>query len=445
MNPFGSKYIMSVYKSIADQVHKYIDIYDKVIIDIIDTWEFQRLRRIIQLGGVSVSYPSATHSRFMHSLGAHHVANRMGQFLNKKHPNIFTEDEIKQVSLTALIHDIGHGPFSHMFEDTTRMLCKNFEDSDCNNKYGVFVRHENISEQIVLADESEIDIILEKEGYDRKRIGNLIQGRSVDDKPFKNQIINSQLDADALDYLMRDSVATGVSFGMYNLERLFDMMELTKDGTITIREKGVQSIEQVVLALYMQFSRVYFHKTVRCYEYMLKLFISQLIQKIDEGKNIASLPFLKDFTDKPNWKTLMTLTDDVIYTQLHYSVAKEQNDDFIKKLANEILRRNLFKSIPLTEDMAAKVLENSDKVNFIVRKHGYPTVSWDIDQFGSRYYTPYEETDRNAIMIKMKEGQLKQLSEVSDVIASLTKPKYNNLLIFPAPCRNEITKLVTEI
>ena len=120
---------MSVYRSIADQVHKYIDIYDKIIIDIIDTWEFQRLRRIIQLGGVSASYPSATHSRFMHSLGAHHVANRIGQFLHKKHPDIFTEDEIKQVSLTALIHDIGHGPFSHMFEDTTKMLCKNYENS----------------------------------------------------------------------------------------------------------------------------------------------------------------------------------------------------------------------------------------------------------------------------------------------------------------------------
>ncbi|MHA1199911.1 MAG: HD domain-containing protein [Candidatus Heimdallarchaeaceae archaeon] len=114
---------MSVYKSIADQVHKYIDIYEKNIIDIIDTSIFQRLRRIIQLGGVSISYPSATHSRFMHSLGAHHVANRIGNFLNKKHPEILTQEDLKRVSLTALIHDIGHGPFSHMFEDTIRMLC----------------------------------------------------------------------------------------------------------------------------------------------------------------------------------------------------------------------------------------------------------------------------------------------------------------------------------
>ena len=141
---------------------------------------------------------------------------------------------------------------------------------------------------VVVDDNEDIGIvvkrILEKEGFDRKRIGDLIQGRSVDDKPFYNQIIRSQLDADALDYLMRDSVATGVSFGMYNLERLFAMLELNDEGQIIIREKGLQSIEQVVIALYMQFTRVYFHKTVRCYEYMLKLFISQILQKLQEQK-----------------------------------------------------------------------------------------------------------------------------------------------------------------
>ena len=436
---------MTSYRSIADTVHKYIDVPEKLFIDIIDTWEFQRLRRIIQLGGVSISYPSATHSRFMHSLGASHVANRLTSELNKKHPQILTEDDITLCSLTALIHDIGHGPFSHMFEDTIRMLCRNSENTTCNEKFESFVRHENISEQIVLDTDSGIAKILEKEGFDRRRIGDLIQGRSVDDKPFYNQIIRSQLDADALDYLMRDSVATGVSFGLYNLERLFAMLELTPEGLIIIREKGLQSIEQVVISLYMQFSRVYFHKTVRCWEYMLKLFISQILQKLNEGDQLAVLPFVQDFSENPYWKTLMTLTDDVVYTQLHYSVVKEERDPFIKKLASDILHRNLYKSIPLTEEMAASVSENQDKINFIVRKHGYPIVSWEIDQFMSRYYTPYDEKDRFAIMLKMKDGSLKQLSEVSEVVGSLTKPKYNNLLIFPAPCKEEITKIVKDL
>ena len=436
---------MKFYRSIADTVHKYIDVPEKLFIDIIDTSEFQRLRRIIQLGGVSISYPSATHSRFMHSLGASHVANGITTELNRKHPDILTKDDIVLCSLTALIHDIGHGPFSHMFEDTIRMLCRNSQNPECKGKFEDFVRHENISEQIVLDGDSEIATILEREGFDRKRIGDLIQGRSVDDKPFYNQIIRSQLDADALDYLMRDSVATGVSFGMYNLERLFAMFELTPQGLITINEKGLQSIEQVVIALYMQFTRVYFHKTVRCWEYMLKLFISQILQELDEGKKLAVLPFVQDFSDKPYWKTLMTLTDDVIYTQLHYSASKEGDNPFLQKLAKEILQRNLYKGIPLTENMAQSVLENEDKINFIVRKHGYPTISWEIDQFVSRYYTPYDDGDRFAISMKMKDGSLKQLSEVSDIVSSLTQPKYNNLLIFPAPCRQEISKLVGDI
>ena len=154
---------MTTYRSIADTVHKYIDVPEKFFIDIIDTWEFQRLRRIIQLGGVSISYPSATHSRFMHSLGASHVANTLTSELNKKHPQVLTKDDITLCSLTALIHDIGHGPFSHMFEDTIRMLCRNSENADCKKKFEIFTRHENISEQIVLDTDSGIAKILEKD------------------------------------------------------------------------------------------------------------------------------------------------------------------------------------------------------------------------------------------------------------------------------------------
>ncbi|MHA1408128.1 MAG: HD domain-containing protein [Candidatus Heimdallarchaeaceae archaeon] len=438
--------LMTVFRSIADTVHKYIDIPSQLFIDIIDTQEFQRLRRLIQLGGVSISYPSATHSRFMHSLGAFNVANKICTDLNTRYPDILTTEDITKVSLTALIHDIGHGPFSHMFEDTIRMLCTNSPDKGCTDKYKAFIHHENISEQIVLDGTSEIASILEREKFDRKSIGNLIQGRNVRGKQFFNQLINSQLDADSLDYLMRDSVATGVSFGLYNLERLYAMLDLTPEGKIVVREKGLQSVEQVVIALYMQFTRVYFHKTVRCYEYMLKLFISQIFQQLDEGKELQVLPFMRDFVENPNWKTLMNLTDDIIYTQLHYTSAKEESDSFIKKLANEILHRTLFKSIPLTEEMAQSVLENEEKINYVVRKYGYPTISWSIDQFGNRYYTPYEEEENhNAIMIKMKTGELKQLSEVSEIVASLSSPKYNNLLIFPAPCRKEITQIVRDL
>ena len=280
------------YRSIADSIHKYIDFPENFYFDIIDTPEFQRLRRLEQLGGVSISYPSATHSRFIHSLGAFHIANRIGNSLQKKYPSKVTSTDIQLVSTTALIHDVGHGPFSHMFEDAIKLLCNSIEDNSCFSKYEAFIRHENITEQIVRSDNSEIAAILDREGFNRKTMANLILGRSVDDKPFFNQIIASQLDADSLDYLRRDSVATGVSFGLYNLERLFAMLEISKDGDLVVREKGLQSIEQVVISLYMQFTRVYFHKTVRCWEYMMKLFIAQLLQKIEDDEKIHIFYFL---------------------------------------------------------------------------------------------------------------------------------------------------------
>ncbi|MHA1802548.1 MAG: hypothetical protein ACTSWJ_12500, partial [Candidatus Heimdallarchaeaceae archaeon] len=247
---------------------------------------------------------------------------------------------------------------------------------------------------------------------------------------------------DSLDYLMRDSMATGVSFGLYNLERLFAMLEISKEGDLVVREKGLQSTEQVVIALYMQFTRVYFHKTVRCWEYMMKLFISQLLQKIEEDKKVHVLPFIREFAENPRWETLIPMTDDIMYTQLHLSSRKETHDDFIKQLAGDILNRKLYKSIPLTEEMAQTVHENQEKINFIVRKHGYPSNAWVIDHFGSRYYDPDKAFK---ILIQMKNGDIKQISEVSEVVASLSTPKFKNLLIFPDKCRDEITEVIKNI
>ncbi len=436
---------MPVYKSIADSIHKYIEIPKKIYVDLIDTVPFQRLRRLGQVGGVHISYPSATHSRFIHSLGTFHIANRIVTNLKRKRPELVSKDTEERILISALIHDIGHGPFSHLFEDAIKMLCNKSELQSYEDKYSAFRKHENITKQFVIAEESEISRILDYGGYDKKRIADLIIGRSGDDKTFVNQIIASQLDADSLDYLMRDSVATGVSFGLYNLERLFAMMDISPEGRLIVKEKGLQSTEQVIIARYMQFTRVYFHKTVRCWDFMLKLYISQLLENIELGKDLTILPFIQDFVDEPNWKTLIPLTDDIFYTQLQLSADKETNGDHIKHLAKDFLRRSLFKSIPLTEKMASIIDNERAQVNAIITKYGYPENFWDIDRFVSRYYTPYDEANKDAITIKMKDGQLKQLSEVSDVVSSLSKPKYNNLLIFPAACRKDITTFIKKI
>ncbi len=429
-------------RSIADSVHNYIDIPDEFYTKLIDTAEFQRLRRLAQLGGVPISYPSATHSRFSHSLGAFHIANKILAVLQKSNGKWITEQDIKDVRVASLIHDVGHGPFSHMFEDTIRMLTEQGGDYA---KYHDFLRHENITQQIVLSDTSEIGSVLEKKEIDKERIADLIIGKPVSNKPFLNQIIASQLDADSIDYLMRDSLVTGVSFGLYNIERLLAMLKISSDGRLVIKEKGMQSTEQIVIARYMQFSRVYFHKTVRCWEYMIKLYISQLFQWAEKDPNLEVLKMIKEFVEQPNWKTMQPLTDDVIFTQLQLSAYKEKEEHVMKDLAKRILQRKLFKSIPLTEEMVKKIKQQKNEIDELVSKCGFPEAYWGIDVFYSRYYTPYTEVNRDAILIELEAGEIKQLSEVSEVVSSLSRPKYNNLLIFPAKCRNEISKIVEKI
>ncbi|MHA1829584.1 MAG: HD domain-containing protein [Candidatus Heimdallarchaeaceae archaeon] len=422
---------------IADSVHKYISIPDKFYLKLIDTTEFQRLRRLGQLGGVPISYPSATHSRFAHSLGAFHIANRMITSLKNKHPDVVSEEDVDYVRIASLIHDIGHGPFSHMFEDIFTKFCKNEKNV---KKFKPFQKHENITEQIVLSDESEVGKILNDKGFNKRKIAHLIIGKEIEGKPFLNQIIASQLDGDSIDYLMRDSLETGVSYGLYNIDRLIAMLNISKDGNIIVKEKGLQSVEQIVVARYMQFARVYFHKTVRCWEFMVKTFIYELIRSKEKGTDIALLPFLENFIDNPYWKTMLPLTDDTIYTQIQLSALKEEKNKVLEDLAKRLLRRKLFKSIPITEETANKLLKNREVIDKIIEKFNYPKEFWGIDSFYSRYYTPYEEKNRNAILVKMKNGSVKQLSEVSEVVQSLSKPKHNSLLICPEECKNEIIK-----
>ncbi len=421
---------------IADSVHRYITIPSHFYISLIDTPEFQRLRRIGQLGGVSISYPSATHSRFAHSLGAFHIANRIITSLRDKHPDFVSQRDIDYVRISALIHDIGHGPFSHMFEDVFSKFCI---EEKCFKKFSDFTKHENITEQIVLSDETPIGYILSQAGYDKRKIADLIIGKQIEGKTFLNQIISSQLDGDSIDYLMRDSLETGVSFGLYNIERLLAMLKISDGGQIVVKEKGLQNTEQLVLARYMQFARVYFHKTVRCWEFMMKSYISELLKALEmDKKNLTVLPFITDFSINPSWKTLVPLTDDTFHTQLQLSAYKEQKNSALHQLAKRIVKRDLFKSIPLTEEMANNLEEDRDKIDRIMEQLGYPLSFWGIDRFSSRYYTPYEEIHRDAILIERKDGRIQQLSEVSDVVNSLTKPRYNSLLICPKECKDKI-------
>src|ERR687895_1221757 len=234
---------------ITDPVHQYIRFSD-VERELVDTPIFQRLRRIRQLAGAHLVYPSAQHSRFEHSLGTMHIAGYAGENLLKK-GFIGNEDNIQQLRLAALLHDVGHGPFSHLFEEVLM---------ERHN-----VNHEEMGKQII--SRSEISDILGKHGYNSSDICKLSFGQS--NIQFFNEIISGALSADMMDYLPRDGLFTGVEYGKIDYHRLISSFEVTTDGDLAISRSALYSLESMLISRYEMYKAVYFHKTVRSAEVML--------------------------------------------------------------------------------------------------------------------------------------------------------------------------------
>jgi uncharacterized protein len=232
----------------TDPVHKYIR-FSQVEKQLIDSPTFQRLRRIRQLAGAHLVYPSAQHSRFEHSLGAMHIAGLAGEILFDK-GHIDRTEVIQDLRLAALLHDIGHGPFSHLFEEVLE---------SCSN-----TSHEKLGKKIMI--HSEIADILEKYGYSAHQISELSFGQSRVN--FMNEIISGGLSADIMDYLPRDGLFTGVEYAKLDYYRLVSSLEVSNN-RLAINRSALNSLESMLISRYEMFKAVYFHKTVRAAEVML--------------------------------------------------------------------------------------------------------------------------------------------------------------------------------
>lgn len=222
-------------KAIRDSIHGDIFLSD-LEFEVIDTPEFQRLRRIRQLGMTYLVYPSANHTRFEHSLGSLHLAGRIAERLQLK------ERERAEVRLAALLHDVGHGPFSH----TSGELMERFFNQ----------HHEEVTGQIV--EKSTIAEILENGGIEPKQISRILAGK----RSYLSKIIASEFDADRMDYLVRDAHHTGAAYGVLDLDRLINTMQLCK-GELVIEERGLRAAEALLVARFLMTPSVYLHHASR--------------------------------------------------------------------------------------------------------------------------------------------------------------------------------------
>ncbi len=400
-------------KIFNDPVYGFISIPQEIIFDIIEHPYFQRLRRIKQLGLTHLVYPGALHTRFHHVLGAMHLMSKAVATIRRKGHEI-TDEEEQAVLLAILLHDIGHGPFSHALEHSL--------------VHGV--SHEEIS------------------GFFIKRLSEVFHGeldmtlaifKNEHPKKFLHQLVSSQLDMDRMDYLNRDSFYTGVSEGIIGSDRIIEMMNV-KDGNLVLEEKAVYSIEKFLVARRLMYWQVYLHKTVVSAEFMLIYALKRAKKMIQDGTDLFGSPallfFMKnditsdDFKSRPEILEYFSQLDD--YDILGaIKVWQHSDDKVLSELSKRIVNRDLFKievsKTPFSEEridqikaqVTQKLSLKADEVDYFVHS--------DILTNNA-----YNETKEN-INLMMKSGEIIDVSKASDNlnISALSKPVEKYFLSYP--------------
>ncbi|HZB73172.1 MAG TPA: HD domain-containing protein [Nitrososphaeraceae archaeon] len=376
---------------ITDPIHRYIR-FSETEREIVDTVIFQRLRGIRQLAGAHLVYPSAQHSRFEHSIGTMHIAGYAGETLFSK-GYFGDEDKVQQLRLAALLHDVGHGPFSHLFEEVL------MEKHNMN--------HEDMGKQII--SRSEISDILGKHGYNSSDICKLSFGQS--NIQFFNEIISGALSADMMDYLPRDSLFTGVEYGKIDYHRLISSFEVTTDGHLAINKSALYSLESMLISRYEMYKAVYFHKTVRSAEVMLL----RSIMLADEQLNL---------TDKTLNKYL-SLTDEITLERIRLlgndnkSAVRLAQDYKSRKLLKCVYEKFLHSHDKLNRKLHAKALFRLEsRISEIAQLNKENTVFVDASSASSMPRTPTKEEISSILLIEKEHEYETPVSEIP-LIASI--------------------------
>jgi len=382
---------MAKKKIFNDPVYGFISFPTELIYDLIDHKYFQRLRRITQLGLTHYVYPGALHTRFHHALGALHLMTEAVQSLRDKGVAI-SEEEYEAVCIAILLHDIGHGPYSHALEHSI-----------------IDIHHEELSELFMKKLNQEFDGKLE--------LAISIFSGSYK-KTFLHELVSSQLDMDRLDYLIRDSYFTGVAEGVIGYDRIIKMLNVA-DGQLAVEEKGIYSIEKFLVSRRVMYWQVYLHKTVLSAEQMLiailkrakklitknvKVFASESLQKLlkIDFSLISKELIIKDYLD-----VFADLDDVDILAMIK---ANNNHTDFILSyMCQSLLKRRLFKISLQVDSISESFIEH--KLQDIIETFGVEkSVAKDLILEGQESNLTYN-SKKEEIRILGKNGIVKPLSE----------------------------------
>lgn len=396
------------FKIINDPVHGFISIPHEILFDVIEHPYFQRLRRISQTGLLNLIFPGATHTRFHHALGAMHLMFTALETLKLKGVLISKEEE-KAALLAILMHDIGHGPFSHALEN---MLMHDWH----HEKLSLLLMNEMNEE---FNGELSLAIKMFRGQYGRK---------------FFNQLISSQLDVDRLDYLKRDSFYTGVAEGNVNTQRIISMMNVSED-ELVIDAKGIYSIENFLTARMFMYWQVYYHKTSALAEYLLVKILARAKFLVSQGKRLPASENLSYFLGRDQYEKA-TQEDIIRFTELDDNDVIQaikfwaKNDDFILSyLCQSVIQRKFPKTILSSEPFADEFI--SDKVRRTNEKFGEGTGEALVDEI-SRHLLPYS-SETQPIFLLQKNGTKIALHDSENQILSSYINRLNTKYILSFP------------
>ncbi len=400
-------------KIVNDPIYGFINFPYETVFQLIEHPYFQRMRRIRQLGTTHLVYPGAHHTRFHHALGAMHLMTQAIDVLRNKGHEI-TEQEAEAVTIAILLHDIGHGPFSHALEGSIVQS----------------VHHEEISAMFMDALNFEF----------KGKLEMAIQiFRNNYPKKFLFQLVSSQLDMDRLDYLNRDSFFTGVSEGVISSERIIKMLEV-HDDQLAIEAKGIYSIEKFIVARRLMYWQVYLHKTVVSSETLLINILKRARELATKGKDLfatrAFSYFLRkevskaDFFSSPRVLQLFAELDD---SDIDISVKawSHNSDPILSDLCKRLMNRKLFKILlqdkPFDEELVEQMKSDlKAKLNLTDEEIGYYFLEGKL--FNNAY-----QSKSDKINILFKDGSVCDIAEAADTlnIKALSEPVVKHYLCFP--------------
>jgi len=401
----------------------------ELMMKLIDSSEFQRLRRIKQLGLGLFTYQGAEHSRFTHSLGAFHLMTRVLDRFGERY-TINPDDRIA-ARAAALLHDVGHGSFSHVMEKVL-----NFH-------------HEHWTVQILRSNETEVGSLLRSYSPELPlNVATIIEGKF---RPAAlAQLVSSQLDVDRMDYLLRDSLMTGAKYGIYDLEWIINALAIDESADrIYVEARGLYAVEEYLQARYYMFRQVYFHRTLRSAEAVLRSIIRRALTLYQNGVEVwhATGTAFEKILKREKLTTLEHLQIDDSDVVFHVKQWQHSADSILSDLSRRFVQRRLFKAIDL--DMGV-----SDKTAFLlaageaVRKAGFDPDYYFIEDRASdipyyNYYTAERGEPKTHIYVETgyAHPRITEISEVSGIVNGLQHGYELHRVCFPAEVKDEVYRL----